>query len=130
MLGHKIDMLRRTMLGGDDEITFILAIFIVHDDDHLAFANVVDQFLCGIKSHRNGGLMPVGDYRRTALRGIKQCVRPAIRARPAHRIEAHKLQSPMAVAVGWLRAPPSVKSWCEDRLRLFGPDKPGVNQAF
>ena len=38
-------MLGRAVLGGDDEVTLVFTILIIHDDDHLAVAEIVDQFL-------------------------------------------------------------------------------------
>jgi len=46
---HEIDVLGLAVHGGNDEITFILAILVVHDDDHLAAANLVYKFLCRIE---------------------------------------------------------------------------------
>ena len=41
VLQHKIDFVRRDLLRGDDEIAFVLTIFIVHYDDELSLAKVV-----------------------------------------------------------------------------------------
>jgi len=32
--GHEVDDLRRGLLGGDGQIAFVLAVLVVHDDDH------------------------------------------------------------------------------------------------
>lgn len=45
MRSHKVDCFRRNVLGSHDQITFILAVFIIHQDDHFARANVINNFL-------------------------------------------------------------------------------------
>ena len=42
-LGHEIHGGRRDKLPGHDQIAFILAVGVVHDDDHFAFAEVGDD---------------------------------------------------------------------------------------
>ena len=39
--GEEIDDFRRDFLGGDDQITLVLAVLVVHQDDHLAITDVV-----------------------------------------------------------------------------------------
>ena len=40
MPGHEVDDLGSDLLGGADQIAFVLAIFVVNDDDHAAVADV------------------------------------------------------------------------------------------
>jgi hypothetical protein len=40
------------MLGGEDEITFIFAIFLIDEDDHFAGAHVGDDVLDGADAHQ------------------------------------------------------------------------------
>ncbi len=49
VLGHEIDGGGGDELRGHDEITFIFAVGVVHDDDHPAFAKVGDDGFDGIK---------------------------------------------------------------------------------
>jgi hypothetical protein len=41
--GHEVDHVRRDGRGGDGEITLVLAVLVVHDDDHLPRANRLDR---------------------------------------------------------------------------------------
>ena len=45
VLGHEVDRLRRDLLRRDGQIAFVLAIFVVDDDDHLAVADGLDRVL-------------------------------------------------------------------------------------
>jgi hypothetical protein len=56
MSGHKIDGLRRHMFGGDDEIAFILTIFIVDEDDEFALFDVPDCVFDAVKGRGHGFL--------------------------------------------------------------------------
>src|SRR5204863_8598835 len=49
--GHEIDDLRSDLLGSANEVAFILAIFVVNDDDHASVADVGDGFFDGRNSH-------------------------------------------------------------------------------
>src|SRR5690606_33995054 len=51
MGGHEVHVLRADHVGGDDEVTLVLAILVVHEDDHLALTDVFDQFFNGIQFH-------------------------------------------------------------------------------
>jgi hypothetical protein len=42
--GHKIDGLRRYAFGGQNQVTFVLAIFVIDHYDHPALLNDVDGF--------------------------------------------------------------------------------------
>ena len=46
---HKIDILGSDFLGGDDQIAFILAIFIIDYDDELTITEIFKSFLDAIK---------------------------------------------------------------------------------
>jgi hypothetical protein len=48
-LGHEIDRLRRRVFGGHDQIAFVFPVGIVHHNHHLAFAQVFNDPLDGIK---------------------------------------------------------------------------------
>src|SRR3546814_14634093 len=45
MLGHEVDRVGSRHLGGDDEIAFVLAILVVHQNEHAAVLGLVDDFL-------------------------------------------------------------------------------------
>ena len=47
MLGHEIDRFRRDVFGGHDEVAFVLAVFLVDEDDHLASLDVGEDVLDG-----------------------------------------------------------------------------------
>ena len=51
VLGHEVDVLGLARLGGHDDIAFVLAIFVIHEDDHLALADVFNQFFDAIERH-------------------------------------------------------------------------------
>ena len=51
VLGHEVDGLWRDMLGGDDEVAFVLAVFLVYEYDHATGADVGDDFLDGADAH-------------------------------------------------------------------------------
>ena len=48
---HEIDVLRAHHGSGHDEIAFVLAILIVHDDDHSALSQIVDDLFYGVQRH-------------------------------------------------------------------------------
>jgi hypothetical protein len=48
---HEVDDLGRDLFGGADEVAFVLAILVVHDDDHAAIAYVCGSFFNGGKRH-------------------------------------------------------------------------------
>lgn len=45
MLGHEVDGFGRDVLGGDDDVAFVLAVFLVNQHDHFAGLDVGDDFL-------------------------------------------------------------------------------------
>jgi len=45
VLGHEVHVLRRAVARGEDKIAFVLAVLVIHDDDHLARADILDYFL-------------------------------------------------------------------------------------
>ena len=45
---HKVYVFSTHLFSSNDEISFVLSIFIVHEYDHLAQANVINDFLCRI----------------------------------------------------------------------------------
>src|SRR5690606_11174834 len=49
--GHEIDDLRGDLRGGADEVALVLAVLVVGDDVHPAFANVLDRGFDGIERH-------------------------------------------------------------------------------
>ena len=44
LFGHKIDLLRSDEFGRAQKVTFVLAAFIIHHDDHLAIAEIFQDF--------------------------------------------------------------------------------------
>ena len=58
--GHEVDRLGRDQLGRADQITLVLAVLVVRDDDDLAVAQVVDRQFDGAESS--------GHARRQSLR--------------------------------------------------------------
>ncbi|MNC24362.1 hypothetical protein D3C75_724150 [compost metagenome] len=53
MLGHEVDVLGAHALGGHDQVAFVLAILVIHENDHLALANVLDQLGDIVERHRH-----------------------------------------------------------------------------
>ena len=51
MLGHEVDRLRRDELGREDQIAFVLAILLVHQDDHAAALDIPDDLGGAASSH-------------------------------------------------------------------------------
>jgi hypothetical protein len=56
--GHEIDHLGRRQLGGADEVTLVLPILIVGDDDDLAVTQIVDGLLDGTESRHSASRLP------------------------------------------------------------------------
>ena len=48
---HEIHVLGRQLLGGDDDVALVLAILIVHDDEHFPVLNVLDCLFNRCKIH-------------------------------------------------------------------------------
>ena len=51
VFGHEVDGFGGDVFGGHDEVAFVLAVFVVHEDDHFAGAQVVDDFLGAVQGH-------------------------------------------------------------------------------
>ncbi|MCY1431774.1 hypothetical protein D9M71_477510 [compost metagenome] len=51
VLGHEVDVLGLAALGGHDQVAFVLAVFVIHEDDHFALADVFDQFFDAVERH-------------------------------------------------------------------------------
>ena len=49
VLEHEVDVLRRNLLGGHDEIALVLAILVVDNDDELALAEILDGLVDGVE---------------------------------------------------------------------------------
>jgi hypothetical protein len=49
VFGHKIHGGRRDELRGHDEVALVLAVGVIHDDDHSAFAEVGDDGFDGVE---------------------------------------------------------------------------------
>lgn len=47
--GHEVDDLGGDVSGGGDEVAFVFAVFVVHDDDEFAFLDVGDGFGDGVE---------------------------------------------------------------------------------
>src|SRR5678816_4398516 len=54
--GHEVDDLGRDLLGGDGEVSLVLAVLVVDDDDHPAFAEGLD----GVLDRRKRRTYPAG----------------------------------------------------------------------
>ena len=52
MLGHEVDGLGRGKLGGNDEVAFVLAAFVVDEDDEVALAKGFEDLGDGCERHR------------------------------------------------------------------------------
>ena len=46
---HEIDDFGRDLFGGDDEVAFVFAVFVVHDDHDLAVAEIFDGLFDAIQ---------------------------------------------------------------------------------
>ena len=51
MLQHEVHFLSRYFLSGDDQVTLVLAVFIVHHDHELASLEVLNGFLYRVQFH-------------------------------------------------------------------------------
>ena len=49
--GHEVDRLGRDEIGGKNEIALVFAVFLIHQDDHLAGFDVGDDFLGAADAH-------------------------------------------------------------------------------
>ena len=49
MAGHEIDIFGTRVTGGHHQITFILTVLVIHQDDHAAGANILDYFFSCVK---------------------------------------------------------------------------------
>ena len=50
---HEVDGFRRDMLGRHDQVAFVLAIFLINQDDHAASLQLRDDFFNGGEAHSN-----------------------------------------------------------------------------
>ncbi len=48
---HEIDRLRGDRLGGHQQVAFVLPVLIIHDDNHLTLAYILDDFFGAVESH-------------------------------------------------------------------------------
>ncbi len=82
--GHEVDDLRGDLRGGTDEVALVLAVLVVSDDDHPAFADVLDRGFDRIERHAflPGGpahgatLRRPGRYERDGARRTSRSCRP------------------------------------------------------
>ena len=58
MRDHEVDVLRPHELGGHDQVALVLAVLVVHDHDHAAGAEFVEEFGDGGEAH--GVWVPAG----------------------------------------------------------------------
>lgn len=49
--GHEVDGFGGGEFSGEGEVTFVFAVFVVNDDEHLALAEELDRFRNGSKGH-------------------------------------------------------------------------------
>ena len=47
---HEIHLFRRNLLCGDNQVAFILTVFVIHHDDKFALPEVVEGLFYGAKS--------------------------------------------------------------------------------
>ena len=66
---HEVDGFRRRLLGGDDEVALVLAVFVIDEDDHAALAQLVDSLLDGTEALfvRLHDLLPASTFERAEL---------------------------------------------------------------
>ena len=53
LTGEEVDNLWRDFLGSNYEVSLVFPVLIIHEDDHLTFANVVQNIWNGIEGHLN-----------------------------------------------------------------------------
>src|SRR5450759_73464 len=53
MSGHKIDGLGRYGLRGHGQVSFVLPVLIINEDDHPAFFDIVNSFFDRVKLHKH-----------------------------------------------------------------------------
>lgn len=58
--GHEGNRRRRDVLGGDAQIAFVFARFVVTQNQHFPLSEVVQRFLCRRKWHRDSPLQHTG----------------------------------------------------------------------
>ena len=51
MPGKKGNVFRRSHVSGDDEVAFVLAIFVVHHKDHLSLTKIFEYFFNRVDGH-------------------------------------------------------------------------------
>src|SRR5262245_33904173 len=62
MPDHEVDCLGADLLGRDDDVAFVLAVLVVHQDDHPPGPEFLDRLLDGTE--------PFGGVRHRRLRGV------------------------------------------------------------
>jgi hypothetical protein len=50
--GHEIDHLRRNFDGRSGQVSLIFPVFIIHNDDHASFADILNGFFNTVESQR------------------------------------------------------------------------------
>ena len=79
MLGHEVDRLGRHVVGGQHQVAFVFAVFLVDEDHHAASGQLGDQF--GNGGNRHAGIVG-GGPRATRSPGLAQnAARPGGRRR-------------------------------------------------
>lgn len=53
LAGKKVDNFWRNFLSSDHEVSLVFSVLIIHEDDHLTFAYVVQYVWNGIEGHLN-----------------------------------------------------------------------------
>ncbi|SST08960.1 Uncharacterised protein [Acinetobacter baumannii] len=64
MLDHEVDVFGADAFGGHDQVAFVLAVLVIHQDDHLALADVFDQFVDRVECHGHPLMQFVGYLRK------------------------------------------------------------------
>ena len=70
MLGHEVDGLGRDLLGGQGEVAFVLAVFVVHQDDLAPLAEFLDGFFDGREWKWHSSILPQVVCLSLTLRGM------------------------------------------------------------
>ena len=63
VLGHEVDRFGRDMVGGQNQVAFVLAVFLVDEDDHLADAHVGNDLVNGADVAHGGRCRRMGKSR-------------------------------------------------------------------
>ena len=57
MLEHEVDFVGSDLLCGDNQVAFVLSVFVVNDNHELSLSEVLDGFLYRVKFHFSGHVL-------------------------------------------------------------------------